>query len=79
MALDLPLRLGSIQVLHVQLALLTEKCSGPVGLTVGVHYVCSPQGGSQHKVTVMILIVHRLLNKLRVIIKLFEFPRRIIS
>jgi len=38
----------SIQVSHVQLAILTEKCSGPVGLTVGVHYVCSPQGGSQH-------------------------------
>jgi hypothetical protein len=38
----------SIQVSHVQLALLTEKCSGPVGLAVGVHYVCSPQGGSQH-------------------------------
>ena len=39
----------SIQVSHVQLALLTEKCSGPVGLAVEVHYVCSPQGGSQHQ------------------------------
>jgi hypothetical protein len=29
-------------------ALLTGKCSGLVGLEVGVHYVCSPQGGSQH-------------------------------
>ncbi len=38
----------SIQVTHVHVALLTGKCSGPVGLTVGVHYVCSPQGGSQH-------------------------------
>ena len=37
-----------IQVLHVQVVLLTEKCSGPVGLLVGVHYVCIPQGGSQH-------------------------------
>jgi hypothetical protein len=39
----------SIQVMHVQLALLTGKCAGLVGLAVGVHYVCSPQGGSQHQ------------------------------
>jgi hypothetical protein len=32
----------------VQVALLTGKCSGPVGLAVGVHFVCIPQGGSQH-------------------------------
>jgi hypothetical protein len=33
----------SIQVMHVQVALSsTGKCSGPVGLAVGVHYVCSP-------------------------------------
>ena len=38
----------SVQVSHVQVALSTEKCSGPVGLAVGVHYVCCPQGGSQH-------------------------------
>jgi hypothetical protein len=37
-----------IQVSHVHVALLTGKCSSPVGLAVGVHYVCSPQGGSQH-------------------------------
>ena len=37
----------SVQVSHVQVALLTEKCSGPVGLVVGVHCVCIPQGGSQ--------------------------------
>ncbi len=28
-------------------ALLTGKCSGLVGLAVGVHFVCIPQGGSQ--------------------------------
>ena len=38
----------SIQVMCVQVALLTEKCSGSVGLAVGVHFVCSLQGGSQH-------------------------------
>ena len=38
----------SNQVSYVQVALLTGKCSGPVGLAVGVHFVCSPQGGSQH-------------------------------
>ena len=30
------------------MALLTGKCSGPVGLAVGVHFICIPQGGSQH-------------------------------
>jgi hypothetical protein len=32
----------SIQVMYVQVALSTGKCSGPVGLGVGVHYVCIP-------------------------------------
>jgi hypothetical protein len=32
--------------LYVHGALLTGKCSGLVGLEVGVHYVCTPQGGS---------------------------------
>jgi len=27
---------------------LTGKCSGLVGLAVGVHFICIPQGGSQH-------------------------------
>ncbi len=27
---------------------MTGKCSGLGGLLVGVHYVCIPQGGSQH-------------------------------
>jgi hypothetical protein len=30
---------------------LTGKCSGLVGLVVGVHFVCIPQGGSQHLYT----------------------------
>jgi hypothetical protein len=38
----------SKQVTYAQVALLSGKCSGPVGLAVGVHFVCSPQGGSQH-------------------------------
>ncbi len=38
----------SNEVLYVNGALLTGKCSGLVGLAVGVHYVCTPQGGSQH-------------------------------
>jgi hypothetical protein len=38
----------SKQVMYVQVALLTGKCSGSVGLAVGVHFVCSLQGGSQH-------------------------------
>ena len=47
----------NIQVSHVQLSLLTEKCSGPVGLTVGVHYVCSPQGGSQHTLSECLVLL----------------------
>jgi len=39
---------SSTQVLYVQVALLTGKCSGPVGQAVRVHFVCSLQGGSQH-------------------------------
>jgi hypothetical protein len=38
----------SKQATCVQVALLTGKCSGSVGLAVGVHFVCSPQGGSHH-------------------------------
>jgi hypothetical protein len=38
----------SNEVLYVHRALLTGKCSGLVGLTVWVHYVCTLQGGSQH-------------------------------
>jgi hypothetical protein len=38
----------SNEVLYVHGALLTGKCSGLVGLAVGVHYICIPQGGSQH-------------------------------
>ncbi len=38
----------STQVSYVQVALLTGKCSGPVGLEVGVHFICISQGGSQH-------------------------------
>jgi hypothetical protein len=38
----------SIQVTCVQVALLTGKCSDSMGLAVGVRFVCSPQGGSQH-------------------------------
>jgi hypothetical protein len=38
----------SNEVLYVHGALLTGKCSGLVGLVVWVHYVCTPQGGSQH-------------------------------
>ena len=34
--------------MYVQVALLTGKCSGSMGLAVGVHFICSPQGGSQH-------------------------------
>jgi hypothetical protein len=34
------------QVTYVQVALLTGKCSGPVRLTIGVHFVCSSQGDS---------------------------------
>ena len=37
----------SNEVLYVNGALLTGKCSGLVGLAVWVHYVCTPQGGSQ--------------------------------
>ncbi len=33
---------------YVQSALLTGKCSGLMGLAVGVHFICTPQGGSQH-------------------------------
>ncbi len=39
----------SKQVTYVQVAILTGKCSGPMGLAVGLHFVCSPQGGSQHR------------------------------
>ncbi len=38
----------SNEVLYVHGALLTGKCSGLMGLAVWVHYVCTPQGGSQH-------------------------------
>jgi hypothetical protein len=38
----------SNEVLYVNGALLTGRCSGLVGLAAGVHYVCTPQGGSQH-------------------------------
>ncbi len=38
----------SIEVLCVQVALLTGKYSGPMGLAVRVHFVCILQGGSQH-------------------------------
>ncbi len=38
----------SNQVSYVQSALLTGKCSGLVGLAVGVYFVCIPQGGSQY-------------------------------
>jgi hypothetical protein len=38
----------SNEVSYVHGALLTGNCSGLVGLMVGVHYVCTPQGGSQH-------------------------------
>jgi hypothetical protein len=38
----------SNEVLYVPGALLTRKCYGLVGLAVGVHYVCTPQGGSQY-------------------------------
>ena len=27
---------------------MTGKCSGLVGLAIGVHFVCIPQGGSHH-------------------------------
>ena len=39
---------SSIQVTYVQVALLSGKCFGSLGLAVGVCFVCSPQGGSQH-------------------------------
>jgi len=42
----------SIQVMHVHVALLTGKCSGPVGLAVRVHFVCILQGGSRHLISV---------------------------
>ena len=41
----------------VQLALLTGKCSGPVGLAVGVHYICIPQGGSQHTLSECLVVL----------------------
>jgi hypothetical protein len=38
----------SNEVSYVHGVLLTGKCSGLMGLAVGVHYVCTPQEGSQH-------------------------------
>ena len=47
----------SIQVMHVYVALLTRKCSGPVGLAVRVHFVCILQGGSQHTLSECLVLL----------------------
>ncbi len=47
----------SNEVLYVHGELLTGKCSGLVGLMVGVHYVCTPQGGSQHTLSECLVLL----------------------
>jgi hypothetical protein len=47
----------SNEVSYVHGALLTGKCSGLVGLAVGLHYVFTPQGGSQHTLSECLVLL----------------------